>query len=573
MQAFALLCAVWSPEFVARLDRFCLSSLLAPDNLPAWPYRATTTLYIYCKPDDIPLIEALESYRLVHELIPIKIMEINIEILDPSADPGVVNKYGLMTLCHTHGVEAAYEKGEAVIFLFPDLIYSSQTMMQLANLIDQNKSLIFMLSYRVIEEVLVPGEANWPTPLVLDEQACFDLSLRYIHPENQAYFWFSPLFNAGHSSTAYVWQDAHTIEGYSYEYMPFYIQHPVPFERTRENPNDTLDGQYVLQYEHLLNNHQSNQLAISNQHGFQSLSVTPAAHLTTEWGAEASFAQRPHLMYQFIRYRYQSKLKHWLFQQKMVIRLSENAVATGRLPQPMLLLYQQSQPQSPWLAAEYMWQLEDQWLHGHYAQCLALFEQNQKIFDALQDPHLHFVYYYVASSLVYLGQWDALKSLVATYRQQLLSPALYLVALPPFYEGYQQPGVLPTIFPSLHQLSATLPPGPHGVILFDEKNWPEDAWAALSPEQVWLFIGSREDWVTSGLADTVAQHLPPEQWVFIDALTVTQTYGLNTKEFLHWSLDTAVTLAVLSPLHPLFVDLTLYALLRDKALTLLPISC
>lgn len=227
--------AVWNHPFIDTFVGYFLPSLLAPDNLPAWPYLSRTALVIYTFAEQIPWIQ----HALDRLVLPVPIEWRSLDALLPNQPV----TYPVMSLCHQDALQQARAKDAAVWLLSPDSIITDGTFGRVAQWLAEGKETILAMG-------LIADEAIKPTlePYFKDQSLCltpaqaFDRVLPYLSSRLTNYFWSFGM--VGFPCFTFYWKEPGILACHGIYLHPIFMRHPASFLITNHR-FDTIDGNYL----------------------------------------------------------------------------------------------------------------------------------------------------------------------------------------------------------------------------------------------------------------------------------------------------------------------------------------
>jgi tetratricopeptide (TPR) repeat protein len=177
---FRLLTAVWGAEFCDHFVRIAARSLLAAGNFPDLSRRHPTAYTILTMEEDVTRIQCNPVFAALAASGQVEFQTIANDEIDPSNPSSHWTIWG-------KGVETAKENGEFVIYIMPDILYASGTLLDWAKAFDQGYRAIFTpIPEVVLETTLQELEWSFPAerqlPLDLGVTEVTNLCLKHLHP-------------------------------------------------------------------------------------------------------------------------------------------------------------------------------------------------------------------------------------------------------------------------------------------------------------------------------------------------------------------------------------------------------
>jgi tetratricopeptide (TPR) repeat protein len=177
---FRLLTAVWGTEFCDLFVRLAARSLLASGNFPDLSHRHPTVYSILTTEQDAVQIRSSPVFAALAEA-----GQVELQAIEPhEIDPGNPSSHWIIW---RKGIEAAKANGEFVIYVMPDIVYASGTLLDWAKAFEQGYRAIFTSIPEVVLETTqrelettFPAESQLPLSLGVPELN--KLCLKHLHP-------------------------------------------------------------------------------------------------------------------------------------------------------------------------------------------------------------------------------------------------------------------------------------------------------------------------------------------------------------------------------------------------------
>lgn len=421
-----MVCVFWGAAFVKTLTEFTLPSLLAPGNLPDWPYLAATKLTCYTRQSEWQQLQQHPVFIQLQTLLPIHWEAIDVPEAVFSRDPS--QKYYFKAAINRQVLAQAEHNQRAFLQIIPDMVYTAGALENLAQLIKTGKEVVLHIGPRLAQTCL-PALNHYCQGHVLNisPAAANQLLLDYLHPEYQGYFWLAPCFTVISPSMAFYWQNATTLIGQSYTPEPFFLRHPRQPKARFRGP---LDGGYMETYEDMIAQGQAERMAVAGGDQMGVFSLTNLDSPTTEWPAPFPFAYRPALNYVYGQaWLSPSIFYDWVFAQTV----------TWTVKQPQATpFYDKVVPQAPWRAPLVLRHMTRLAQAGEWDALVDYWqdESTQMILLALTDVRLFFWADLVARAWYRAGSWAAFQLFATQYERQLLAAPAYLAYHCPRYAAY-----------------------------------------------------------------------------------------------------------------------------------------
>jgi tetratricopeptide (TPR) repeat protein len=177
---FRLLTAVWGSEFCDHFVRLAARSLLATGNFPDLSRRHPTAYSIWTTEQDATRIKDSRAFEALAACGEVELQTLRPDEIDPSNPSS-------HWIIWRKGIEAAKKNGEFVIYIMPDIVYASGTLLDWAKAFEQGyRAIVTSIPEVVLETTLWELEAKFPAErqlaLGLEVRAVNDLCLKHLHP-------------------------------------------------------------------------------------------------------------------------------------------------------------------------------------------------------------------------------------------------------------------------------------------------------------------------------------------------------------------------------------------------------
>jgi tetratricopeptide (TPR) repeat protein len=177
---FRLLTAVWGAEFCDHFVRIAARSLLAAGNFPDLSRRHSTAYTILTMKEDVTRIQRHPVFAALAASGQVEFQTIGDDEIDPNNPSSHWAIWG-------KGVDAAKKNEEFVIYIMPDILYASGTLLDWAKAFEQGYRAIFTpIPEVVLETTLQELEASFPAErqlsLGLEVTEVTNLCLKHLHP-------------------------------------------------------------------------------------------------------------------------------------------------------------------------------------------------------------------------------------------------------------------------------------------------------------------------------------------------------------------------------------------------------
>lgn len=238
MSRFGFVTVVWGRNYAEDFARFCLASLLTPDNLPRFARHRDCLYRIYTCPEEAGIIAASESYRRLSRL-----MRVEFAII---SGVGHVGKYRAMTQCHADFIRWFVREDCGFSIMSPDVIWADGALARLGEIEASGKRMVVASTPRLAKETLLQeierryrvGDGLRPIP----PRELVGIAIKHPHPVMASQFEY-PGCHPGAELGDFMWPV--TGEGFlvrHFQLQPLFIK-PVNW---RAVPEIAFDADYVL---------------------------------------------------------------------------------------------------------------------------------------------------------------------------------------------------------------------------------------------------------------------------------------------------------------------------------------
>jgi hypothetical protein len=227
--ALNILIPVWGAYYCHTLTTFLLPSLLAPGNLPAWPWRQQTTLQLLTTAQDA---EILSKNGILTQFEPY--CQVDFAIFDPimlklnGAYQEHASKYHVMSVVLSQAFQMAAQASADVIPLMADMILSDGFFHYLVDVQARGMVLLLHPSPRVQSEGMGSALHQWRTGFQLSVPAgtLARETIRHLHPHEQACFLDAPEFT--HWPSHFYIPEPGGVYAHCLHMHPMYMYQPRP---------------------------------------------------------------------------------------------------------------------------------------------------------------------------------------------------------------------------------------------------------------------------------------------------------------------------------------------------------
>lgn len=243
---FDIIVPVWGALYCRTLVHFLLPSLLAPGNLPAWPYGGCTLLRLLTTHEDARWISEQVVLHRIRQWCQVDLTIFDLQELDAWLEKKAVpEKYARTHVLLTRAFEAAWADKADVLPLMADMVISDGFLQALQESLQQGIRLVMHPSPRVRIESFLPASLPYrsQTALQLPPQTLAALSLKHLHAHEQACFWDAEEFS-NWPSHLYI-RHENQIYAHCLHMHPLYMHRPEPLPLEHFS---TIDLDYLQQY-------------------------------------------------------------------------------------------------------------------------------------------------------------------------------------------------------------------------------------------------------------------------------------------------------------------------------------
>lgn len=354
-----IVCVVWGAKYVNMMLDYCFASLLAPGNVPDWPYQAETLFHLYTTATDAKTIQEHRYFQQLAQYIDI---QFHIDFAN-EAQADSNGDYDLMNLGNQLGVRGANQRHAAFMYIAPDHVFATDCFTTIADWVQSGVELIMTLTPRV--DIGCVGELDTMRTahcLTLSPDVAMDLLMTYLNPQFKTQIWDADVFQLW-CGQAYGFVDANALMIRAYNLHPLFMLHPPPYEI----PGATMDFDYLASY-----NHQLDKVRIAQDNQLFILSLTAPEHSLLKDGVVKGNLSLPYRqLWLDSFYRTATvDIHRYCFQHPIVLK------GTGEKS-----LCEQVNPESA-SAIEAMaafQSVEQAWLEDQHSQVLAIYQRHQDL--------------------------------------------------------------------------------------------------------------------------------------------------------------------------------------------------
>ena len=232
--SFVFSTPVWGSNHISVFLSIGLPSLLAAGNLPDLATAIACRYRIYTRPQDRAQLQAAPAFCRLTELLPVEIKEITEAIEVP---------HRTMSDCHIDTMTLADEERAAAVFIPPDCVWSSGSMMNLLSIAQSGKSVVHMSGIRLDRDAVVPELARCSSDdgqvLAIGARQLTEIGLKHLHPIAYSHFWNE--HDGGLMPANLMW----TVSGEGlllrcFHLHPLMVRSQVPFAKFSSTIDDDL---------------------------------------------------------------------------------------------------------------------------------------------------------------------------------------------------------------------------------------------------------------------------------------------------------------------------------------------
>lgn len=352
-----IIMVVWGKVYIQQMLEFALPALLAPGNLPAWPWLKETTLWIWTTPTDAETIRAHPVWQQVQSLV-----ECAIAFLPD--EPAAHNKYQRMNGAYQAAFAQAQQAGAALLNLMPDTVCCDGSLETLGILLNESpRDLVMCLSPRINSDSATPALQSLcqENVLAISPQQAVGLLLEHPHPITQGQFWDSHCFDVA-SNHIFYWEPSGQLAVQSLCLHPvLFVQVYEPYEPLQAAGSGAFaqqfDGSFLQQY-----HAQRERVAVIQNNQVLMLSLTSPQESENVLRTSPSLACKQLILDRFRR-SWNLPIHHWLFEQRILLTPPDALKQSAKL-----------EIQQTVAALQWFWRLES-----------AFYQRDQAILNTLRS--------------------------------------------------------------------------------------------------------------------------------------------------------------------------------------------
>lgn len=234
----------WGEEFRSYFLDYCLSSLLASQNIPALENKSANRFLICTTAEDWRKMNEHPTFLLLKsEMQPVLL---DLECLENAND-----KMQMMSRGHKAIACRMHEDGAYGTFIYPDTIFSDGVVAKLQSLAKQGKKVVVAHCPRFANEgflelLRAKGLIQPGCPLPLSGRELLVMALPHMHSETRRYEWEASYFHAEMPALIWWWVGNDRLVVHSFTWAPLLFDYSkVVVHDTETLDNWTIDGDYI----------------------------------------------------------------------------------------------------------------------------------------------------------------------------------------------------------------------------------------------------------------------------------------------------------------------------------------
>jgi hypothetical protein len=180
MHYFNFILITWGRTHTGVFLDVGLPSLLSDCNLPNLRNLAKSRFQVFTTVDDLELMEAAPSFRLLRELINVETQLIDDWFSDDRPAP-----HAIMSRAHRIGLESSYKLGQYSVFVPPDCVWANGSFTALEQIARRGVRIVHISGLRLTLEDIAPALEAWrsqdATRLSISPRELVRLGMAHIH--------------------------------------------------------------------------------------------------------------------------------------------------------------------------------------------------------------------------------------------------------------------------------------------------------------------------------------------------------------------------------------------------------
>jgi hypothetical protein len=274
MRPFYLGVVLWGEEFRNYFLKFCLPSLLSPNNIPALENQTDSRFLICTTQADWTAMQADETFGLLKK-------QIKPVLLELKGLPGPGSKMQVMSEGHKALACRMHELRAYGTFIYPDTVFADGVLTECQRLAKEGKKVVLAHCPRfanegLLRELAERGLIKPGTPITLAPRELIALALPHMHSESRRYEWEAPYFYA-ESPVMVWWQIPEGLLVHTVAWAPMVVDYnAITHHDTGTLDHWTIDGDYI----HKNFSDPNDVCAVTESDSITLMSFTPESSLT-----------------------------------------------------------------------------------------------------------------------------------------------------------------------------------------------------------------------------------------------------------------------------------------------------
>ncbi len=181
--------AVWGDVFTRLMADVTVPTNLSPGNLPALAQDADVTFHVYCSHASEVMLRAAPALPALERVARVEFHSIGSERI-----ANAKNHYDVLSHCHRRAIRVARDRGEALVVLSPDAIWSDGSFARMHEITRRGARAIMMAAPRACKSDFLrdfPAARDYADDgsLTLDHRALMGRLLDHLHPCTEDLIW------------------------------------------------------------------------------------------------------------------------------------------------------------------------------------------------------------------------------------------------------------------------------------------------------------------------------------------------------------------------------------------------
>jgi hypothetical protein len=302
---FDLIVPVWGEHYTQLFLNYLLPSLLAPGNLPAWPYCANSCLQIATQQADAKIIEESPVFKKIRHFLPVQIHLFETEQFSHLNNmPFRESKYIMLQEIMAEMMKQSMASLAHVIPLTSDTLLAHNFLAYLAQILEQEPVLLMMAGPRLaLDSQMALEMGRTENALALSPQKLNQLLFSNPHPHERACFLDGPQFSAW-PSHIYYWKTPQELYSHWFHMHPFFLYLPQLMQNQR---GTSVDGDILNQYDD-----RRSRICLVQQSETLACSVSNADSDMPAWGYQKTLQERQSMLLEFAE-KFCFPIQRWFF--------------------------------------------------------------------------------------------------------------------------------------------------------------------------------------------------------------------------------------------------------------------